>query len=276
MSQIIVVTSGKGGVGKTTTSVNLATALALRGMRTVVVDFDMGLRNADLLLGIERKIIYTLYDVAQKNCTAAQALIKTPHGAGNLFLLAADMAKDANSLTKEGVEVVLQSLKDDGFEYIICDSPAGIETGAHLAMYFAHRALVVSNPEVSSIRDADRIMGLISTKSQKAEAGTPMPMDLVITRYQPEKVESGQSLSVEDIEQLLQAKTLGLIPEDTAVLNSTNAGVPVALNQEAQSGIAYRDLADRVMGAQLELKYLTAGKPKSVWAKMGGWFNKGA
>lgn len=276
MSQIIVVTSGKGGVGKTTTSVNLATALALRGMRTVVVDFDMGLRNADLLLGIERKIIYTLYDVAQKTCSVAQALIKTPHAGGNLYLLAADMAKDANSLTKEGVEVVLQGLQDEGFEFIICDSPAGIETGAHLAMYFAQRALVVSNPEVSSIRDADRIMGLIATKSQKAEMGSAMPMELVITRYQPDKVESGQSLSVEDIEQLLQAKTVGLIPEDLAVLNSTNAGVPVALSEEAQSGQAYRDLADRVMGAQIDLKFLTPSKPKSVWAKMGGWFNRGA
>src|SRR5688500_17409662 len=167
MARIIVVTSGKGGVGKTTTSASFATGLALAGHKTAVIDFDIGLRNLDLIMGCERRVVYDFVNVIQGDCTLKQALIKDKR-LETLFVLAASQTRDKDALSPEGVKRVLDQLATEGFDYIICDSPAGIEKGAHLAMYFADRAVVVVNPEVSSVRDSDRILGLLSSKTQKA------------------------------------------------------------------------------------------------------------
>ena len=200
MTKIIVVTSGKGGVGKTTTSASIATGLALRGHKTAVIDFDVGLRNLDLIMGCERRVVYDLVNVIQGEATLTQALIKDKN-CENLFILPASQTRDKDALTREGVEKVMQELSSDkmGFEYIICDSPAGIEQGALMALYFADEAIVTTNPEVSSVRDSDRILGILQSKSRKAEQGGTVKEHLLITRYSPERVNKGEMLSVQDI-----------------------------------------------------------------------------
>ena len=191
MAKIIVVTSGKGGVGKTTTSASIASGLALRGHKTCVIDFDVGLRNLDLIMGCERRVVYDLINVIQKEATLNQALIKDKH-CDNLYILPASQTRDKEALSKAGVERILaeliQSLR---FEYIICDSPAGIETGALMALYFADEAIITTNPEVSSVRDSDRILGILQSKSRKAERGQAVKEHLLITRYSPERVAKG-------------------------------------------------------------------------------------
>lgn len=274
MTKIIVVTSGKGGVGKTTTSVNVAASLASKGYKTAIVDFDMGLRNADLLLGVERGIVYTLYDLCEQKCNALQALVKIK-AVQNLYLVAADHRQDANSLSEEKVKYALEQLKEQGFEYIVCDSPAGIETGAKMAMHFADEALVVVNPEVSSIRDADRVMGMLDSLTEAAKTKGEMTKHIVITRYDAKRVADGNSVSMEDIEQLLQAKTIGLIPEDLEVLTSSNAGSPVCLNEQTKAGTAYQDLASRLLGQDVALKFTKPEEAENLLQKMGRWF-KGA
>ena len=204
MTKVVVVTSGKGGVGKTTTSASFSTGLALRGLKTAVIDFDVGLRNLDLIMGCERRVVYDLINVIQGEATLNQALIKDKQ-CENLFVLAASQTRDKEALTKEGVEKVLNDLKEMGFDYIVCDSPAGIETGALLAMHFADEALVVTNPEVSSVRDSDRILGMLSSKTKRAIDGAePIKEHLLITRYNPSRVEGGQMLSLEDIQDILR------------------------------------------------------------------------
>ncbi|WP_122870195.1 septum site-determining protein MinD, partial [Pseudomonas viridiflava] len=198
MAKILVVTSGKGGVGKTTTSAAIGTGLAMRGHKTVIVDFDVGLRNLDLIMGCERRVVYDFVNVVNGEANLQQALIKDKKIEG-LFVLAASQTRDKEALTKEGVERVLMELKET-FEYIVCDSPAGIETGAHLAMYFADEAIVVTNPEVSSVRDSDRMLGLLASKSRRAENGEdPIKEHLLLTRYNPERVSKGEMLGVEDV-----------------------------------------------------------------------------
>ncbi len=187
MAEIIVVTSGKGGVGKTTTSASLACGLARRGKKVAVIDFDVGLRNLDLIMGCERRVVYDFVNVVNNEATLKQAMIKDKRF-DNLFVLAASQTRDKDALTKEGVEKVLNDLKDEGFDFIVCDSPAGIEKGAFLAMYFADKAIVVVNPEVSSVRDSDRILGLLDSKTRKAEAGEELPAYLLLTRYSPARV----------------------------------------------------------------------------------------
>jgi len=221
MSKIVVVTSGKGGVGKTTTSASFATGLALRGHKTVVIDFDVGLRNLDLIMGCERRVVYDFINVIQGEANLNQALIKDKQ-CDNLFVLAASQTRDKDALSQDGVHKVLSDLSAMGFEYIVCDSPAGIETGALMAMHFADEALVVTNPEVSSVRDSDRILGMLSSKTKRAiEGADPIREHLLITRYNPARVDQGQMLSLEDIQDILRIKLIGVIPESESVLQAS-------------------------------------------------------
>ena len=267
MAKIIVVTSGKGGVGKTTTSSSFATGLAQRGHKTVVIDFDVGLRNLDLIMGCERRVVYDFVNVINGEATLRQALIKDKR-LDTLFILAASQTRDKEALTTEGVEKVLKELSQE-FDYIVCDSPAGIERGAHMAMYFADEALVVTNPEVSSVRDSDRVLGLLSSKTRLAESGEGRVKEhLVLTRYNPQRVDDGEMLSVTDVQDILEIPLLGVIPESQAVLSSSNAGVPVIMDEDAEAGAAYEDLVARFLGEEREHRFLTA-KQKSL---LGRWF----
>jgi len=259
LSKVIVVTSGKGGVGKTTTSASFATGLALRGNKTVVIDFDVGLRNLDLIMGCERRVVYDFVNVLNGEARLNQALIRDKQ-CENLFVLPASQTRDKDALTQEGVEGILNDLKQD-FDYIICDSPAGIEKGAVMALYFADEALIVTNPEVSSVRDSDRILGILSAKSKRAVDGLdPIKEHLVITRYSPTRVANGEMLSVEDVQELLSIPLLGVIPESESVLSASNAGLPVIHDIESLSGQAYADLVDRFLGENKPMRFLTAEK----------------
>ena len=259
MAKILVVTSGKGGVGKTTTSAAIGTGLALRGHKTVIVDFDVGLRNLDLIMGCERRVVYDFVNVVNGEANLQQALIKDKR-LENLYVLAASQTRDKDALTKEGVEKVLMELKQT-FEYVVCDSPAGIETGAHLAMYFADEAIVVTNPEVSSVRDSDRMLGLLASKSKRAEEGQdPIKEHLLLTRYNPERVSNGEMLGVEDVKDILAVTLLGVIPESQAVLKASNQGVPVILDDQSDAGQAYSDAVDRLLGKTVEHRFLDVKK----------------
>ncbi|AAO57340.1 septum site-determining protein MinD [Pseudomonas syringae pv. tomato] len=269
MAKILVVTSGKGGVGKTTTSAAIGTGLALRGHKTVIVDFDVGLRNLDLIMGCERRVVYDFVNVVNGEANLQQALIKDKKIEG-LFVLAASQTRDKDALTKEGVEKVLMELKES-FEYIVCDSPAGIETGAHLAMYFADEAIVVTNPEVSSVRDSDRMLGLLASKSRRAERGEdPIKEHLLLTRYNPERVSKGEMLGVEDVKEILAVTLLGVIPESQAVLKASNQGVPVILDDQSDAGQAYSDAVDRLLGKDREHRFLDVQKKGFFERLFGG------
>jgi len=268
LAEIIVVTSGKGGVGKTTSSASLANGLARRGKKVAVIDFDVGLRNLDLIMGCERRVVYDFVNVVQGEASLRQALIKDKRFE-NLYVLAASQTRDKDALTKEGVERVLKELADDGFEYIICDSPAGIEKGAFLAMYFADRAVVVVNPEVSSVRDSDRILGLLASKTRKAEAGERVQEHLLLTRYNPDRVEKGEMLSIADVEEVLGIKTLGVIPESSDVLDASNKGEPVILAAESSAGQAYDDAVARLLGEDRPMRFTQAEK-KGFFSKLFG------
>ncbi len=259
MAEIIVVTSGKGGVGKTTTSASIAMGLAERGKKVAVVDFDVGLRNLDLIMGCERRVVYDFVNVIQGECTLKQALIKDKRNE-KLFVLAASQTRDKDALTPEGVEKVLDELRQD-FDFVICDSPAGIERGAHLAMYFADRAVVVVNPEVSSVRDSDRVLGIMASKSRKAERGDgTIKEHLLITRYSPKRVADGDMMSIADIEEILGLPIIGVIPESELVLQSSNAGVPVILDNQAPAGQAYADAVARLLGEDRPMRFTEADK----------------
>ncbi|MCG9714267.1 septum site-determining protein MinD [Shewanella insulae] len=259
MAQIIVVTSGKGGVGKTTSSAAIATGLALKGHKTVVVDFDIGLRNLDLIMGCERRVVYDFVNVINGEANLNQALIKDKR-TSNLFVLPASQTRDKDALTKEGVGRVLEELKQE-FEYIVCDSPAGIETGAMMALYYADTAIVTTNPEVSSVRDSDRILGMLQSKSKRAEEGLePVKELLLLTRYSPTRVATGEMLSVADVEEILAIPLLGVIPESQAVLKASNSGVPVIIDQESDAGKAYSDAVARLTGESIEMRFVTEEK----------------
>ena len=268
MTKIVVVTSGKGGVGKTTTSASFAAGLALRGHKTAVIDFDVGLRNLDLIMGCERRVVYDFVNVVQGEATLKQAMIKDKRF-DTLFVLAASQTRDKDALTREGVERVLKELADDGFDYIVCDSPAGIEKGAFLAMYFADQAVVVVNPEVSSVRDSDRIIGLLDSKTRRAEAGETVKSHLLLTRYNPVRVESGEMLSVTDVEEVLGLKTIGVIPESGDVLNASNKGEPVILDMESSAGQAYDDAVARIIGEERPMRFVQLEK-KGFFSKLFG------
>jgi septum site-determining protein MinD len=255
VARIIVVTSGKGGVGKTTTSAAFATGLAKAGHRTVVIDFDVGLRNLDLIMGCERRVVYDFVNVIAGEANLNQALIKDKRVDG-LYILPASQTRDKDALTQEGVEKVLTDLSKD-FEYIICDSPAGIERGALLAAYFADEAVVVTNPEVSSVRDSDRVLGILSSKTRRAENNEePVREHLLLTRYSPGRVERGEMLSVEDVREILAIDLLGVIPESQAVLQASNAGVPVILEDATDAGQAYQDAVARFLGEERPHRFL--------------------
>ena len=268
LAEIIVVTSGKGGVGKTTTSASLACGLARMGKRVVVIDFDVGLRNLDLIMGCERRVVYDFVNVIHGECNLRQALIKDKRF-DNLFVLAASQTRDKDALTKEGVQKVLDGLADDGFEYIVCDSPAGIEKGAYLAMYFADQAVVVVNPEVSSVRDSDRILGLLSSKTRRAEKGERVKEHLLLTRYSPKRVESGDMLSIKDVQEILGLDVIGVIPEAPEVLQSSNSGEPVILDMNSDAGQAYDDAVARLLGEKRPLRFVAVEK-KGFFSKIFG------
>jgi len=268
LAEIIVVTSGKGGVGKTTTSASIACGLAKAGKKTVVIDFDVGLRNLDLIMGCERRVVYDFVNVVNDEANLKQALIKDKRF-DNLFVLAASQTRDKDSLTKEGVEKVLKGLQDEGFDFILCDSPAGIEKGAFLAMYFADRAVVVVNPEVSSVRDSDRILGLLASKTRKAENGERVKEHLLLTRYSPSRVAAGDMLSIADVQEILGLDVVGVIPESPEVLQSSNAGVPVILDENSPAGQAYTDAVARILGEDRPMRFTTVEK-KGFFSKMFG------
>ncbi len=270
MTQTIVVTSGKGGVGKTTTSASLACGLARAGKKTVVIDFDVGLRNLDLIMGCERRVVYDFVNVIHGDATLRQALIKDKRF-DNLYVLAASQTRDKDALTQEGVERVLKELADDGFDFIVCDSPAGIEKGAHLAMYFADKAIVVVNPEVSSVRDSDRILGLLASKTRRAEQGDgEVNAHLLLTRYSPQRVANGEMLSIADVEEVLGLKAIGVIPESPDVLNASNKGEPVILDLNTAAGQAYEDTVARMLGETRPLRFTDVEKKGFFTRLFGG------
>jgi septum site-determining protein MinD len=270
LTEIIVVTSGKGGVGKTTTSASVAVGLARRGKRVAVIDFDVGLRNLDLIMGCERRVVYDFVNVIQGECTLKQALIKDKRFE-SLHVLAASQTRDKDALTKEGVERVLNELRAMDFEYIVCDSPAGIEKGAFLAMYFADRAVVVVNPEVSSVRDSDRILGLLSSKTRHAETGErQVAQHLLLTRYNPERVVRGDMMSIADVQEILGLDVLGVVPESDTVLAGSNAGTPVILDAASQAGQAYDDAVARLLGESVPMRFTDAQKKGFLSRLFGG------
>jgi septum site-determining protein MinD len=270
MAKIVVVTSGKGGVGKTTTSASFATGLALRGFKTVVIDFDVGLRNLDLIMGCERRVVYDFINVIQGEANLNQALIKDKQ-CENLFVLAASQTRDKDALSQEGVEKVLNDLAAMDFDYIVCDSPAGIETGALMAMHFADEALIVTNPEVSSVRDSDRILGMLGSKTKRAiEGQDPIKEHLLITRYNPNRVEDGQMLSLQDIQDILRVPLIGVIPESENVLQASNQGTPAIHMTGADVSEAYKDVIDRFLGEEKPLRFTDVEKAGFFKRLFGG------
>jgi len=264
VAKIIVVTSGKGGVGKTTTSASFAVGLAKRGHKTVVIDFDIGLRNLDLIMGCERRVVYDFVNVIRNEANLNQALIRDKH-VKELFVLPASQTRDKDALTQEGVARVLEELSKT-FDYIICDSPAGIEHGAQMAMYFADHAIVVTNPEVSSVRDSDRMLGLLSSKTRRSEQGNgPITEHLLLTRYSIKRVKNGDMLSLSDVNEILSIPLLGVIPESPAVLKASNAGDPVILDETSDAGQAYADAVSRFLGESLPHRFLE---------EKGNWFKR--
>ena len=268
MAKIIVVTSGKGGVGKTTTSASVATGLALRGHKTVVIDFDVGLRNLDLIMGCERRVVYDFVNVINNEARLQQALIRDKE-VENLFILPASQTRDKDALTDEGVQRVMDELSEE-FDYIICDSPAGIERGAILAMYHADEAIIVTNPEISSVRDSDRIIGMLDSRTKKVEQKEGrVRKHLCITRFNPERADKQEMLSITDIsDEILRVPTLGVIPECPYVLQASNEGKPVILFKESKAGQAYDDLVARFLGEERPYRHITA-QPKGWFAR---WF----
>ena len=261
MARIIVVTSGKGGVGKTTTSAAIAMGLAKKGLKTVVIDFDVGLRNLDLIMGCERRVVYDFINVINKEATLSQTLIRDKR-CNLLSILPASQTRDKEALTKEGVKRVLEELSKD-FKYIICDSPAGIEQGAYYAMYFADDAFVVTNPEVSSVRDADRMLGILASKSLRAEENRePIKEYLLLSRYSAERVEQEEMLSVDDVQEILSLHLLGVIPESKSILNASNSGVPVILDEKSDAGQAYMDIVARYLGDEKPHRFIEKEKKR--------------
>lgn len=270
MARIIVVTSGKGGVGKTTSSAAIATGLAQKGKKTVVIDFDIGLRNLDLIMGCERRVVYDFVNVIQGDATLNQALIKDKR-TENLYILPASQTRDKDALTREGVAKVLDDLKAMDFEFIVCDSPAGIETGALMALYFADEAIITTNPEVSSVRDSDRILGILASKSRRAENGEePIKEHLLLTRYNPGRVSRGDMLSMEDVLEILRIKLVGVIPEDQSVLRASNQGEPVILDINADAGKAYADTVERLLGEERPFRSIEEEKKGFLKRLFGG------
>ncbi len=267
MAKVLVVTSGKGGVGKTTSSAALGAALAQTGQNVVVVDFDVGLRNLDLIMGAERRVVFDLVNVVQGDAKLAQALIRDKR-VDTLSLLPASQTRDKDALTPEGVERVIDELREK-FDWIICDSPAGIERGATLAMRHADMAIVVTNPEVSSVRDSDRIIGLLDSKTVKAESGETIEKHLLLTRYDPGRAARGEMLKVDDILEILAIPLIGIIPDSEDVLRASNVGCPVTLHDPSCAPArAYNDSARRLLGETIEI--VTPSEKKTLMSRLFG------
>ncbi len=258
MGEVITVTSGKGGVGKSTLSANLAVGLAEAGKSVVAVDFDIGLRNLDMILGLENRIVYDVVDVMEGRCNLSQALINDKR-AKNLYFLPASQTSDKNILEREKVAKLLGELKKD-FDIIILDSPAGIESGFEHSIFMADRALIVSTPDVSAVRDADRVIGIIDAKSDKAKAGEEVKKHVVINRIKQEMVDKGNMLSVEDVLSILALPLIGIIPEDENIITSTNEGEPIYYHQKSPASNAYRNIAKRVLGEEIPFMDITEKK----------------
>ncbi len=267
MSKVLVVTSGKGGVGKTTSTAALGAALAQLGKKVVVVDFDVGLRNLDLVMGAERRVVFDLINVIQGDAKLVQALIRDKRIEG-LSLLPASQTRDKDALTAEGVGRVIAELREK-FDWVLCDSPAGIEKGATLAMHHADAAVVVTNPEVSSVRDSDRIIGMLDSKTARAERGERIEKHLLLTRYDAGRANRGEMLKVDDVLEILSIPLLGIIPESEEVLKASNVGSPVTLNSpQSGPGRAYFDAARRLLGEQLPVT--VPGEKRSLLGKLFG------
>jgi septum site-determining protein MinD len=269
LARVIVITSGKGGVGKTTTAAAFAAGLAREGNKTVVIDFDVGLRNLDLIMGCERRVVFDFIDVISGAARLNQALIRDKRIDG-LYVLPTSQTREKDALKMEGVEQVMDELRRD-FDYIVCDSPAGIEHGAQAALYLADEAIVVTNPEVSSVRDSDRMIGILTSKSRRAERNEePIKQHVLITRYDLERVNRGEMLKVDDVLEMLALPLLGVIPESRSVLKASNTGTPVILDEASPAGQAYRDAVARFMGEQLEYR-IAGDRPKGL---LDGLFNR--
>jgi septum site-determining protein MinD len=252
MAKVVVVTSGKGGVGKTTSTAALGAALAQTGKKVAVIDFDVGLRNLDLIMGAERRVVFDLINVTQGVAKLSQALIRDKR-VDTLFLLPASQTRDKDALTEEGVANVIAELREK-FDYVICDSPAGIERGAQLAMRFADEAVIVTNPEVSSVRDSDRIIGLLDSKTLRAEQGESVTKYVLVTRYDATRAARGEMLSIDDVLDILSTPLLGIIPESEGVLRASNVGAPITLNDPANAAArAYMDAARRLLGEDVSM-----------------------
>jgi septum site-determining protein MinD len=269
MAEVIVVTSGKGGVGKTTSSAAIATGLAQRNKKTVVIDFDVGLRNLDLIMGVERRVVFDIVNVIQGEARLNQALIRDKR-VDTLSILPASQTRDKDALTKEGVGKIIEELSPD-YDFILCDSPAGIEKGALLALYYADQAIVVTNPEVSSVRDSDRILGVLQSKSKRAEEKRePVKEHLLVTRYDPDRVLKGEMLKLEDIREILAIPLLAVIPESESVLKASNTGNPVILDESSTAGQAYKDAISRFLGENVPHRFLEPEKRGFLSRLFGG------
>lgn len=252
LGRVIVITSGKGGVGKTTSAAAIAAALAKRGHKTVVIDFDVGLRNLDMIMGCERRVVFDFINVIQGEARLKQALIRDKR-LDTLWILPTSQTRDKDALTQEGVEKVLNELKEQ-FDYIICDSPAGIERGAQLAMYFADEAVVVTNPEVSSVRDSDRVLGLLASKTKRAESeGTEVKAQVLLTRHDQRRIDAGEMMTIEDVLEILAVPLLGVIPESPAILRASNVGMPVVLDEPSAAGRSYETAVARLLGEDVDM-----------------------
>jgi septum site-determining protein MinD len=252
MGKVLVVTSGKGGVGKTTSTAALGAALAQAGEKVAVVDFDVGLRNLDLVMGAERRVVFDLVNVVQGVARLSQALIRDKR-LETLWLLPASQTRDKDALTEQGVADVIKELRAK-FDWVICDSPAGIERGATLAMRFADAAVIVTNPEVSSVRDSDRIIGLLDSKTEKAEKGQHVEKHILITRYDPQRAARGEMLNIDDVLDILSTPLLGIIPESKDVLHASNVGSPITVHNAASAPArAYVDAAGRLRGDNIPM-----------------------
>ncbi len=261
---VIVITSGKGGVGKTTTSANIGTALAKAGNKVVLIDTDIGLRNLDLLLGLENRIVYTIVDVVEERCKLKQALVKDKKNP-NLSLLAAAQTRDKTSVSQEQLKDICDQLKKK-YDFILVDCPAGIEQGFQNAVAGASEAIVVTTPEMSAVRDADRIIGLLEAKEEIES------YKLLLNRVRPNLIESNDMMSVEDVVEILSAELIGVIPEDTGIITSTNKGEPIVNDETSLAGQAYRNVARRIMGE--DVPFLDLTQPKGFMAKIKNLFTK--
>lgn len=268
MAEVIVVASGKSGVGKTTAIASIACGLARAGHQVAVIDFDVGQRNLDLVMGCERRVVYDFVNVLRGEASLKQALIRDRH-CENLQVLAASQTRDKDALTTEGVARVIKGLAESGFDYILCDAPAGFEKGAFVAMYFADRALVVVNPDAASVRDSERVLGLLAAKSRRAESGDSVRQHLLLNRYDADKVEQGVQLSAAEVETILGIPVIGVVPESADVQPSAHAGVPVILDPGSDAGLAYADAVARLLGEDRPMRFAGNGK-KGFLARVFG------